>query len=318
MADILADWGHALLGSRLKRLGDRMQAGALRVMADAGLDLQPGQVPLLLALADGPASIGALAERIGTSQPGITRAVGQLGREGHVRSAAGRDQRRRLIALTDQGQIAVARLKAEVLPRVGRAAASICAGLNGSLLDQIAAVETALANRSLAERAGGAMPPALRIVEFRDELSQAFHDINAEWINAMFVMEQADREVLEEPRRHIIDKGGVILFVEADGIGVIGTAALRPAGGRAFELTKMAVSEAARGMQAGGFLLSAIIARARQIGADPLYLLTNRKCEAAIHLYERAGFRHDATIMSEFGGRYGRANVAMRYDGKVG
>ena len=29
---------------------------------------------------------------------------------------------------------------------------------------------------------------------------------------------------------------------------------------------------------------------AREMGADPLYLLTNRKCAAAIHLYEKLGF----------------------------
>ena len=43
----------------------------------------------------------------------------------------------------------------------------------------------------------------------------------------MFALEPADREVLENPRERIIDPGGVILFVEAEGLGVIGTCALR-------------------------------------------------------------------------------------------
>lgn len=29
-----------------------------------------------------------------------------------------------------------------------------------------------------------------------------------------------------------------------------------------------------------------MIARAQEMGAEPLYLLTNKRCEAAIHLYE--------------------------------
>jgi ribosomal protein S18 acetylase RimI-like enzyme len=44
-------------------------------------------------------------------------------------------------------------------------------------------------------------------------------------------------------------------------------------------------------------------------------LLTNRRCESAIHLYEKVGFEHDADIMSRYGKQYQRADVAMRYRG---
>ena len=44
-----------------------------------------------------------------------------------------------------------------------------------------------------------------------------------------------------------------------------------------------------------------------------MYLLTNSKCAAAIHLYEKNGFEHDAEIMATYGARYERCNVAMRY-----
>lgn len=157
--------------------------------------------------------------------------------------------------------------------------------------------------------------PALTIREFSDELAQAFHDINAEWIEAMFVLEPVDREVLEDPRAKIIAPGGVILFVEVEGLGVVGTCALKPTGGGGYELTKMGVRETARGTGAGAFLLAAVIARAAEIAADPLYLLTNHTCEAAIHLYEKLGFRHDAGIMADYGARYARCDVAMRYFG---
>jgi N-acetylglutamate synthase-like GNAT family acetyltransferase len=155
----------------------------------------------------------------------------------------------------------------------------------------------------------------LRILEYRDELAPAFHDINVEWISAMFRLEATDREVLENPRRHIIEPGGVILFVEAQGLGVIGTCALQKTGPRSFELTKMGVRAAVRGLKAGEFLLAAVIARAQDLRADPLYLLTHSSCAAAIHLYEKLGFRHDADIMARYGARYQRCNVAMRFCG---
>ena len=153
----------------------------------------------------------------------------------------------------------------------------------------------------------------LFIHEFSDELAHHFHDINAEWINNMFRLEATDREVLENPRKYIIEPGGQILFVEAAGLGIVGACALQKTGATSFELTKMGVRETARGMKAGEFLLAAVIQRALELGADPLYLLTNAKCAAAIHLYEKHGFQHDAEIMAKYGARYERCDVAMRY-----
>lgn len=154
---------------------------------------------------------------------------------------------------------------------------------------------------------------ALAIRGFSDALAPQFYAINAAWIEAMFTMEAVDRDVLENPRARLIDTGGDILFVEAADLGVIGTAALRNAGGGNFELTKMGVTEAARGGRAGDFLLRATIARAHELGAETLYLLTNKRCEAAVHLYEKHGFVHDTEIMRRFGGHYARCDVAMRY-----
>lgn len=151
--------------------------------------------------------------------------------------------------------------------------------------------------------------------EFSDELAVHFRDINAEWIGAMFRLEPTDREVLDDPRGRIIEAGGEILFVEAEGLGIVGACALQKTGERSFELTKMGVRESARGRKAGEFLLAAVVERAKSRGADPLYLLTNTRCAAAIHLYEKLGFVHDARIMARYGARYARCDVAMRHCG---
>jgi GNAT superfamily N-acetyltransferase len=160
------------------------------------------------------------------------------------------------------------------------------------------------------------MSDGLTIHDYSDDLAIHFRDINAEWINAMFRLEDTDREVLDNPRARIIDAGGVILFVEAPGLGIVGTCALQKTGPTGYELTKMGVRESARGLKAGEYLLAAVIRRAMALGADPLYLLTNAKCAAAIHLYEKLGFQHDADIMARYGARYERCDVAMRYRGE--
>lgn len=155
----------------------------------------------------------------------------------------------------------------------------------------------------------------LRIIDYTPNLAQTFHDINAEWITAMFTLELHDRDVLENPDHFIISRGGTILFVAAEGLGVVGTCALTPASDGAWELTKMGVLASARGRKAGEFLLTAAIARAAAMPeVEELFLLTSHKCEAAIHLYEKAGFTHSPDIMVRFGAMYDRCDVAMVYD----
>jgi ribosomal protein S18 acetylase RimI-like enzyme len=155
----------------------------------------------------------------------------------------------------------------------------------------------------------------LRIVEFRDELAGAFHDINAEWITSMFVMEDVDRHVLENPRETIIDPGGAVLFVELDGTGIVGAGALRWSEPGQLELTKMGVKSGLRGLKAGEFLLDALIERAATMDPDRLYLLTSKRCEAAIHLYEKSGFEHDIELLEAARHHYDRCDVAMTYRG---
>ena len=311
--DLIAEMGPVFLGSRLKRLAERLQSGAARIIDEAGLPVQPAHMPLLAALDRQPMTVGELVGIVGTSQPGVTRAIGQLVALGLVRSERGGDQRRRSLSLTQAGKAAMARARLLVWPRIEKAVEEICSGLSGPLLDQIASIEAALAARPLEARSATAARQGLAIVEYRDDLAGLFHDINAEWIETMFRMEPADREVLEHPRERILDPGGAILFVEATGLGIVGTCALRKTGDTGFELTKMGVRASARGLKAGEFLLAATIDRARALGADPLYLLTNSQCSAAIHLYEKLGFDHDAEVMADHGSRYRRCDVAMRY-----
>lgn len=320
MTDVVTDAGHLFLASRLKRLAERMQADVSRVAAGAGLPIQPSQYPLLATLdRDGPQTVGGLAAALMASQPGVTRGVGKLAGMGLVEVRRdGRDRRERTVALTPAGEAALARSKRLVWPQVAAAARELTAGLAGPLLDQIAAIETRLAERPLHERAAAAPPPGLTIVDYEPGLAATFKAINAEWIADMYRMEPADLEVLDDPGGRIVAPGGAILFVAAEGLGIVGACALRRTGEDQYELTKMGVTAAARGLKAGEFLLRATIDRAFAMGARRLYLLTNRKSAAAIHLYEKLGFVHDAGIMAEFGRSYERCDVAMLYVGQGG
>lgn len=101
----------------------------------------------------GPVTIGDLALALGITQPGATRAVGLLVEAGslEVLKSEG-DARVRLVALAPAGKALVARLRAELWPRIDRAVAELCRPLAGPLLDQLDALEGALRDMPLPER----------------------------------------------------------------------------------------------------------------------------------------------------------------------
>ena len=307
MFDVVALEGAVMLGSRLKRLAERLQAGAERIAVDCGLAMQPSQMPLLTALYRlGPMTVGDAVVVLGISQPAVTRILSRLLELGLVETTRNdRDQRCKTISLSSSGLEAMELAATVLWPRLRAAVGEVCDA--PALLGLIEAVEGALLDRPLDRRPRG----GLSIRRFSDALAEDFYRINAEWIEDMYRLEQTDIDVLKNPRERIIESGGDILFVEDPKLGIVGTCALQKTGERQFELTKMGVLDKARGKKAGEFLLDAIIARAYALGCDRLYLLSNAKSAAAIHLYEKLGFVHDAGIMNEFGKRYVRCNVAM-------
>jgi DNA-binding MarR family transcriptional regulator/N-acetylglutamate synthase-like GNAT family acetyltransferase len=311
--DLLAGFGVGFLGSRLKRLAERMQADAAEVARFLDLPVQPAQMSLLMTIRlHGPITVGELAERLQLAQPTITRALGALGEFVEARRAPG-DARSKSLVLTPAGEALLVRVQTELLPRIEPAAAELVEGLSGDFMQGLAKVEARLAETSLLARIQAAGAPTMWARDFSDDLAEAFHRINAEWIGEMFALEQNDIDLLSRPRELILDKGGVVLFAQTPELGVVGTCALMVSKDGWVELTKMGVLKSARGLKAGEFLLAKTLERAASLGMDKVYLLTNRKCAAAIHLYEKLGFVHDAEIMRLFGARYERCDVAMSY-----
>src|SRR4051812_49764143 len=102
-------------------------------------------------------------------------------------------------------------------------------------------------------KAAGDQPAHPTVVRYREEFRSAFAQLNQEWIEKYFVLEEEDREVLGDPQGTILDAGGEIFFVLAHG-GVQGTCALLPHGA-ACEVGKMGVVPASPGPRFGGFVM---------------------------------------------------------------
>ena len=153
--DVVKELGYLTLGTRLKRLGERLQAQTQLVLEHADVAIPASHFPLLAALGRlGAMNVGELTEALGMSQPGVTRLLDKLEVEGLVRSTQLADDRRvRTIALTKSGRQLISRSQRTVWPMIEAAVADACAGPARPLLAALAALEEALAAVPLSSRA---------------------------------------------------------------------------------------------------------------------------------------------------------------------
>tara|TARA_B000000565_G_scaffold181227_1_gene137511 strand:+ start:1253 stop:1720 length:468 start_codon:yes stop_codon:yes gene_type:complete len=148
----------------------------------------------------------------------------------------------------------------------------------------------------------------INIINFQDNFEKDFFDLNIEWLEYFFQVEEYDYEVLSNSKKYIINKGGKIFFAESAG-NIIGTVALMPTKNKlVFELTKMAVKPEYRNKGIGKKLLKKCIDYSKSNSYSSIILYSNKKLNNAIHLYRNFGFKE---IKMEKKSPYLRANIKM-------
>ncbi|VXC00701.1 GNAT family N-acetyltransferase [Pseudoclavibacter sp. 8L] len=153
----------------------------------------------------------------------------------------------------------------------------------------------------------------ITIAPLQDEADAvAFRTLNEAWITEHFALEDADRAVLADPQRAIVDQGGTVLIAHA-GEQRVGCVALLRVGDGLAELVKMSVAPEARGSGIGRMLMTAAIDHAREQGLTKLMLESNKSLTPAVRLYESVGFRH-VPASAHAPTPYSRADVFMDLD----
>ncbi len=133
------------------------------------------------------------------------------------------------------------------------------------------------------------MSEPVTIVPFRREHAGMFYRLNRAWLDAHDLYEPADEAQLADPQGSVIDAGGAVFIAERAG-SVVGTAAVVPHGPGEVELLKITVAEDLRGTGLGRRLVEVCIARARDMGAHTMMLVSSSRLQPALRLYERMGF----------------------------
>jgi len=103
-----------------------------------------------------------------------------------------------------------------------------------------------------------------------------------------------DEDLTRLPASYV-EPGGAFWVATDDAGRIIGTCGAFPVGPRVYELRKMYLDFAARGLGAGRMLLDTCIAWARDRDARRIVLDTTEQMQRAIAFYEKHGFVRDDT-----------------------
>jgi GNAT superfamily N-acetyltransferase/DNA-binding MarR family transcriptional regulator len=306
--DFLRELGLLSVVTRLKRVSEAMIHDGRRLYKELGLDIEPNWFVIFRLLEKhGELTVMEIADKIGFAHPSVISMVNKMIKAEYLQeSKCGFDNRKRLLKLTPKA-----------IERMGEFERVWNAGVSGmkrmltdlDVLTFLDKIEDRVSESGFKQRTLNELhkPKEVVVIEFDPRYAADFGNLNYEWIKEFFVIEDHDREMLDNPIEYIINPGGQI-FVALLGDEAVGTVALIKEPNESFELAKMAVTSKHRGLKIGDKLMKACLDYSKKVGKKRLFLISNRKLIPAITLYKKFGF-HEVPMNQ--GGLYQRGDIEM-------
>ncbi|BAZ51846.1 GCN5-related N-acetyltransferase [Nostoc sp. NIES-4103] len=309
--DFYSQTGKVALGSRLRRLSEKLTEDAAKIYVLYDVPLDPKWFPVFYVLSHKQeASITEIAQIIGHSHPSVSQIVKEMNKKGLATiNKSAEDARVSVVRLSDAGRSLVPKIEKQYLD-VTQAVEDLLSQTQHDLWKAIEEVEFLLASKSFFERVNQQrkvrLSQDIEIIDYLPELHEDFKRLNYEWIEKYFKLEPTDHESLNYPNDKIIQPGGHIYMARHNG-KIVGTCALIKIDDDTYELAKMAVTPTARGKGVGWLLGQAAIKKVRELGAKKVFLESNTVLEPAINLYHKLGFQKIIGQPSP----YERCNIQM-------
>ena len=311
MLKLYENTGSMALGSRLKQLSEALAEQAARVYALYEVELDPKWFPVFYMVKSGEClPITVIAEAIGHSHASVSKIAKEMTKAGILQSEKLEgDARVNQVCLTAKGRALLPRFNDQTAD-MGKVVDEMLAQSQHNIWEAVSEIEYQLEERDLFSRVRDRHRQRdrqhIELVEFSSEYAADFRDLNYEWINQHFDVEESDRAMLEEPEDVILRDGGYIVIAKYRG-AVVGTCALIRHGSNQMELAKMAVAESAKGKGIGYLMGQHCIDKAREMNSTEVFLESNTKLTPAINLYQKLGFKRVVGQPSP----YARCNLQM-------
>ena len=309
--DFYSKTGKMAIGTRLRKLGESITEDATHIYKLYDVQIQPRWFPVFYVLSQSDyMTITAIANEIRHSHVSVSQIVQEMKKKGLVVDKMDtNDARKTLVALSNKGKKEAEKIK-DQYKDVGNAVEAMFTQTTYDLWKAIEEWEHLLEQKTLyrrvVEQKKVREQTDIELVPYSGKYRRAFKELNAEWINKYFKMENADLKYLDHPENNILKKGGYIAMALYKNQPV-GTCALVKMDKETFELAKMAVSPECRGKGIGYLLARHVMDKAKKLGAKKLYIESNTMLKPAIDLYYKMGFKKVARQPSP----YERCNIQM-------
>jgi DNA-binding MarR family transcriptional regulator/GNAT superfamily N-acetyltransferase len=317
--DFYSQVGKVALGSRLRRLSDKLTEDAAQIYRLYEVALDPKWFPVFYVLShQETASVTEIAQIIGHSHASVSQIAKEMTKQGLiVTERSPTDARVSVVRLAELGKQLIPKIEQQYLD-VTQTVEELLTETQHNLWKAVAEVEYLLADKSFFDRVRETRKARERqqieIIDYSPEFHDDFRRLNLEWIEKYFQLEESDRQSLDHPDEKILQPGGHICLARRSAVGsnlaageIVGTCALIKVNDNTYELAKMAVAANARGNGIGWLLGQAAICKARELGAKTIYLESNTVLEPAIKLYQKLGFQKVVGPPSP----YERCNIQM-------
>lgn len=292
--DFQSEAGIYALSNRLKRLSDHLNADTNRIYKSNSVEFDQGlhNTLHLLSVKD-ELSVKQISEFLKVTHPATVQVVNKLIKKKFAVSYDSlSDKRVTIVKLTKKGKEAYNSCQS-IADKINLCYKEIINEVDPKFLISISLIEDKVKFKSLYERVIELMKKdqikKVKIVKYSSEYKQKFKELNLEWLNKYFEVEDEDEKALNDPESYYIKNSGEIFFALLDEI-ICGTCAVKKIDSKTYELSKMTVPELYQGKQVGKKLALTAIGYAYERGAEKIVLETSPKLINAINLYKKLGF----------------------------
>lgn len=313
--DSLKGFGELGLASRLKRISETLMKEIQLVYDYYQIDFDPYLFPVFKVIEQSEKiSNSEITTKLLLTQPAVTQTVNRLLKKELVQLQVDlHDKRKKWITLSKKGKQLAKQLK-PLWTVIDSVVTQYTLNKSHSLIDQLNVFEAKLEKQKLSQmiiaKSTLEEKDLTEIINYSPELKSYFLEYNIEWLQTFFYVEDYDQEVLSNPEKYILNKGGYIFFVKYNE-KVVGTVALMPTDNKGeYELTKLAVSPKYQGLKLGQKLMQHCIEFAKKNQFTGLMLYSNTKLHNSLYIFRKHGF---TDVAVEDNAPYTRGNVKMIY-----
>ncbi len=282
------------LAGKLKRLSQYFLNESKKIFLENIDDIEQSQFYILSLLSTkNVLSVKQISSYLKITHPAIIQLLNKLIKKDYINKFdSSSDKRITLIKLTDKGKSAFEKLK-DSAEKIDKSLKEIIDEVDPKFFITLETIEEKIKTKSIFDRVHEKIKDdqikIIKIVKYKDEYKSRFKELNLDWLNKYFEIEEEDIKALENPKDYYLKNGGEIFFALDDN-QIAGTCAIKKIDRKTFELSKMAVKEEFKGKQIGKKLALTAIGYAYDEKAEKIILETSPKLIAAINLYKKLGF----------------------------